>query len=157
MGDNRPPDELNRALRKGQNFGFPYCHGKNILDPEYGKGHSCAEFTPPEMELGPHVAALGMKFYTGDMFPQEYRNQIFIAEHGSWNRTVPIGYRITQVTLMDGTPQEYRVFAEGWLGPDGTACGRPVDVLIMPDGAMLVSDDKSGVIYRISYEAGAGG
>jgi glucose/arabinose dehydrogenase len=156
MGDNRPPDELNRVIRKGQNFGFPYCHGINILDPEFGKGHNCTEFTPPEVELGPHVAALGMKFYTGNMFPAEYKNRIFIAEHGSWNRTVPIGYRITLVTLMDGTPQEYKVFAEGWLDADGTAWGRPVDVLIMHDGSMLVSDDKAGVIYRISHEAGAG-
>ena len=102
------------------------------------------------MKLGPHVAPLGMKFYTGRMFPERYRNQIFIAEHGSWNRSVPIGYRITIVTLKNNRPMEYKVFAEGWL-QGNKAWGRPVDILIMKDGAMLVSDDRAGAIYRISY------
>lgn len=150
MGDNIPPDELNHAPRKGLHFGYPYCHGKGISDPELGSKHSCTQFTPPAMELGPHVASLGMRFYTGKMFPEEYRNQIFIAEHGSWNRSVPIGYRITLVRLKDNRAAKYEVFAEGWLqGP--SAWGRPVDVLVMPDGALLVSDDKAGVVYRISF------
>jgi glucose/arabinose dehydrogenase len=102
------------------------------------------------MALGPHVAALGMRFYTGTMFPDLYRNQIFIAEHGSWNRTSPIGYRISLVRLHGSQAISYEVFAEGWL-KNGRAWGRPVDVLVMPDGALLVSDDRAGVIYRISY------
>lgn len=151
MGDDIPPDELNHAPKKGLHFGFPYCHGGDIPDPTYGKEHSCSEFTPPVAKLGPHVAALGMRFYTGSMFPGEYRNQIFIAEHGSWNRSTPIGYRITLVRLSGNRAVSYKVFAEGWL-QGGRAWGRPVDVLVMPDGALLVSDDEAGVIYRISYK-----
>jgi glucose/arabinose dehydrogenase len=151
LGDNKPPDELNHAPQQGLHFGFPFCHGGDILDPEFGSQHNCDEFTPPAMKLGPHVAALGMRFYTGNMFPQEYRNQIFIAEHGSWNRSVPIGYRITLVRLENNQAVSYEVFAEGWL-QGGSAWGRPVDVQVMPDGALLVSDDKSGTIYRIFYE-----
>ncbi len=150
LGDNLPPDELNRAPRKGMFFGFPYCHGKNIPDPKYGRPGKCKESTPPAMELGPHVAALGMRFYTGKLFPPKYRNQIFIAEHGSWNRTRKIGYRISLVRLQNNRPISYETFAEGWLQGQ-RAWGRPVDVEIMPDGSMLVSDDKAGAIYRISY------
>lgn len=151
MGDNRPPDELNRAPQHGMHFGYPYCHGKDISDPEFGAQHACDEFIPPEQELGPHVAALGMRFYTGEMFPGQYRNQIFIAEHGSWNRSSKIGYRIMLVRLENNQPVSYEVFAEGWLQGESD-WGRPVDVLVMPDGALLVSDDKAGAIYRISYE-----
>ncbi len=150
LGDDRPPDELNRAPGKGMHFGFPYLHGKNVRDPEFGGKATGRALTPPEMELGPHVASLGMRFYTGTMFPAEYRNQIFIAEHGSWNRSRPIGYRVTLVRLKDGRATSYETFAEGWLKGRG-AWGRPVDVLVMPDGALLVSDDKAGAIYRISY------
>jgi len=145
-----PPDELNRAPQKGLHFGFPYCHGGTIADPQFGSKRSCKEFVPPAMVLGPHVAALGMRFYTGTMFPELYRNQIFIAEHGSWNRTTPIGYRISLVRLLGNQAMNYEVFAEGWL-KNGRAWGRPVDVLVMPDGALLVSDDRAGVIYRIRY------
>jgi glucose/arabinose dehydrogenase/protein-S-isoprenylcysteine O-methyltransferase Ste14 len=149
MGDDRPPDELNHAPKKGMHFGFPYCHG-DILDSSYGKHQECSQYTPPAIMLGPHVAALGMKFYTGELFPSEYRNQIFIAEHGSWNRTRPLGYRITLVRLDKNRAVSYETFAEGWL--EGmTAWGRPVDVLVMPDGALLVSDDRAGAIYRIYY------
>jgi len=150
MGDDQPPDTLNRAPEKGLTFGFPYCHAGDIPDPEYGDNHRCTEFTPPEIKLGPHVAALGMKFYTAGMFPPQYRNSIFIAEHGSWNRSVPIGYRVTRVTLNGNQAERYEVFAEGWLQGD-TAWGRPVDVMVMPDGALLVSDDRAGAIYRIAY------
>ncbi|AKB18533.1 MULTISPECIES: sorbosone dehydrogenase family protein [unclassified Methanosarcina] len=150
LGDNLPPDELNRAPEPGMNFGFPYCHAGDIPDPEYGGLRNCSEFTPPEIKLDPHVASLGMTFYTGTMFPEEYRNQIFIAEHGSWNRKIPIGYRVTLVRLENGTPVSYEPFAEGWL-LGLAAWGRPVDVLVMPDGALLVSDDKNNAIYRISY------
>ncbi len=150
MGDDQPPDTLNRAPEKGLIFGFPYCHAGDIPDPEYGDKHRCTEFTPPEIKLGPHVAALGMKFYTAGMFPPQYRNSIFIAEHGSWNRSVPIGYRVTRVTLNGNRAERYEVFAEGWL-QGNTAWGRPVDVMVMPDGALLVSDDRAGAIYRIAY------
>jgi glucose/arabinose dehydrogenase len=151
LGDNSPPDELNHAPWKGMNFGFPYCHGTNISDPEFGSKHNCSEFTPPAMELGPHVAALGMRFYTGSMFPAEYKDRVFIAEHGSWNRKDPIGYRITTVCVKNNTASDYAVFAEGWL-QGSQAWGRPVDVETMRDGSLLVSDDKAGVIYRITYE-----
>lgn len=150
MGDDLPPDELNRAPRQGLHFGFPYCHGRNVADPEFGGQRRCEEFTPPAMELGPHVAALGMRFYSGTQFPTRYRNQIFIAEHGSWNRSTSIGYRVALVRLEKGRAVTYEVFAEGWL-QGGSAWGRPVDVLVMPDGGLLVSDDRAGVVYRISY------
>jgi glucose/arabinose dehydrogenase len=150
LGDDRPPDELNHAARPGLHFGYPYCHGGTISDPEYGGKQACGEFTGPAVALGPHVASLGMRFYTGTMFPPEYRNQIFIAEHGSWNRTEKIGYRITLVSRDGQGGLRYSVFAEGWLQGQ-KAWGRPADVLVMPDGALLVSDDAAGVIYRISY------
>jgi glucose/arabinose dehydrogenase len=152
LGDNQPPDELNRAPEPGLDFGYPYWHGTDVPDPQFGGGHTADEFTLPEIDLGPHVAALGMRFYTGNMFPAEYRSQIFIAEHGSWNRSTPIGYRVTLVRLNENHEAiSYETFAEGWL-QDGNAWGRPVDVLVMPDGALLVSDDQAGAIYRISYE-----
>ncbi len=151
LGDDLPPDELNHAPRQGLHFGFPYCHGRNISDPEFGPAHPCQEFTPPAIELGPHVAALGMRFYTGTMFPEEYRQQIFVAEHGSWNRSTPIGYRVTLVRVQSNRAVSYESFAEGWLR-GRRAWGRPVDVLVMPDGALLVSDDRVGAIYRISYQ-----
>ncbi|MGB9927685.1 MAG: PQQ-dependent sugar dehydrogenase [Methanosarcina sp.] len=151
LGDDAPPDELNKAPVQGMHFGFPYCHGGDIPDPEFGEGRNCSEFTPPEMKLGPHVAALGMTFYTGTMFPEEYRNQTFIAEHGSWNRKIPIGYRISLVKFDEnGKAVNYEPFADGWL-QGMAAWGRPVDVLVMPDGSMLVSDDENNAIYRISY------
>jgi glucose/arabinose dehydrogenase len=132
------------------NFGFPHCFGKEIPDPQYGSGHPCSDFTPAARELGPHVASLGMRFYTGSMFPEEYRGAVFIAEHGSWNRSRPIGYRVTAVRLENGEPVSYDVFARGWL-QGAQAWGRPVDVQVMTDGALLVSDDRAGAIYRISY------
>lgn len=150
LGSNLPPDELNHAPAKDMHFGFPFCHGTSINDPEYGTGRFCKEYTAPAIELGPHVAALGMRFYTGSMFPAPYRNRIFIAEHGSWNRITPIGYRITTVTLDGNKAVKYEVFAEGWLSGRSVS-GRPVDVLVMPDGALLVSDDKANAVYRITY------
>ena len=143
---------MNQAPVSGLHFGYPYWHGNNIADPEFGAGRSASEFIPPARELGPHVAALGMRFYTGDMFPAEYRNQIFIAEHGSWNRSSKIGYRITLVRLQGNQAISYEPFAEGWL-KDGQVLGRPVDLLILPDGSLLVSDDDAGRIYRISYKS----
>ncbi len=154
LGDESPPDTLNHAPRAGMHFGFPYCHGGDIPDPEFGGVRSCTELDPPAQDLGPHVAALGMRFYTGDMFPETYRHRIFIAEHGSWNRSQAAGhtgYRITTVRLDGDRVVDYEVFAEGWLRADNQAWGRPVDVLVMPDGALLVADDQAGVIYRIAY------
>jgi glucose/arabinose dehydrogenase len=151
LGDDVPPDELNRAPEPGLDFGYPHCHGGDIPDPEFGAGRSCSEFTPPAQKLGPHVAGLGLRFYKGDMFPAEYRNQIFIAEHGSWNRSRKIGYRVTMVRLDESEVVAYEPFAEGWLQGE-EEWGRPVDVLVMPDGALLVSDDEAGAIYRITYE-----
>ncbi|HWU42558.1 MAG TPA: PQQ-dependent sugar dehydrogenase, partial [Bdellovibrio sp.] len=150
LGDDVPPDELNHLTQLGQNFGFPYCHGKNIKDPEFGT-KDCAQFTPPVVELRAHVASLGMRFYTGNMFPKEFHNNIILAEHGSWNRTIPQGYRLTFVELKNNQPVKVTGFIEGWLQGD-QAWGRPVDVEVLKDGSMLVSDDKAGVIYRITYK-----
>lgn len=152
MGDDMPEDELNRAPEKGMHFGFPYCHQGNILDPEYGKGKNCKDYTAPVIKLRPHVAALGMRFYTGSMFPEDYNNAIFIANHGSWNRSTPIGYDVTVAKLNGNDVASYTTFASGWLQPDNSVLGRPVDVQQMPDGALLVSDDYNGVVYRISYK-----
>jgi len=151
MGDDLPPDTLHHAPVKGLDFGFPYCHGGDLPDPEFGNIRRCEEFTPPAIKLGPHVAPLGMKFYTGQQLPARYHHQIFIAEHGSWNRSIPIGYRITLINLEKNKPVKYAVFAEGWLQGE-KAWGRPVDIYVMKDGALLVSDDRAGVIYRITYE-----
>ena len=151
LGDDVPPDELNRVAQAGSHFGYPYCHGGTMEDPEFGAKHKCSEFVPPVQRLGPHVAALGMRFYTGTQFPPAYRNQAFIAEHGSWNRSGKIGYRVTVVTLdANGKATGYEPFAQGWLQGQ-QAWGRPADVIVAPDGALLVSDDTAGAIYRISF------
>jgi glucose/arabinose dehydrogenase len=151
-GDDRPPDELNRLARAGQHFGFPYCHGGNQTDDRFGEKQDCSRFVPPVQNLGAHVAALGMRFYTGKQFPEAYRNQVFIAEHGSWNRSRKSGYRITLVRLQGNRAVSYETFATGWLQGE-SAWGRPVDVLVAPDGSLLVSDDYAGAIYRIRYDA----
>ncbi len=150
LGDDVPNDELNHAPRAGMHFGYPYCHAGDLPDPEFGVKRQCDEFTPPARKLGPHVAALGMRFYTGSMFPEAYRNQIFIAEHGSWNRSQKIGYRVTLVRLQGGKAVSYEPFATGWL-QGNAAWGRPADVLVLPDGSLLVADDFAGAIYRIVY------
>ena len=151
MGDNKPPDELNHAPEKGMHFGYPYCHGDDISDPKFGKNKDCENYTKPAQELGPHVAALGMIFYTGDMFPDKYQNSILIAEHGSWNRSSKIGYRVMFVKLDGNKTQTYKPFAKGWLqGED--VWGRPVDIKQLPDGSILLSDDYADAIYRISYK-----
>ena len=162
LGDDVPGDELNTAPKPGMHFGFPYCHQGDVADPDVGAKRPCKEFTPPARTLDAHVAAIGMRFYTGGMFPAEYRHQIIIAEHGSWNRSIPQGYRLSLVKLDGRKAVSYTRFAEGWLrgvkpAPAGGAMvgdvwGRPADVLVMPDGALLVSDDRAGVIYRISYK-----
>ena len=150
LGDDVPPDTLNHAPRSGLRFGFPYCHAGTTPDPEFGKKQPCSAFRPPAQNLGPHVAALGMRFYTGTQFPAAYRNRIFIAEHGSWNRSRKIGYRVTMVTLEGDKAVRYEPFVEGWLQGE-QAWGRPADVLVAPDGSLLVADDSAGAIYRIRY------
>jgi glucose/arabinose dehydrogenase len=156
LGDEAPNDELNVAAKAGLHFGYPYCHEGAILDAEFGKGKSCSDYQPPAQKLGPHVAPLGLTFYGGSMFPAEYNKRLFIAQHGSWNRTPTPGhngYRI-MVAKVDGSKVTgYEMFAEGWLAPDRkTAWGRPVDLLELPDGSLLISDDRAHAIYRISYK-----
>ena len=151
MGNDIPADELNRVTEAGQHFGFPYHHGIGVPDPEYGGKRPLDSMVAPAQELGPHVAAVGMRFYTGGMFPSEYRHQVFIAEHGSWNRDSKIGYRITLVRLDGNDAVGYEDFAAGWL-EDEDVHGRPADVEVMPDGSLLVSDDYAGVIYRITHD-----
>ena len=153
LGDDLPPGELNRASEPDMDFGYPYCHAGFIPDPDLGSLGKCEESIAPEQALGPHVAPLGMAFYTGDMFPEEYRHQIFIAEHGSWNRSKSAGktgYRVTLVRLNGNNAVSYEPFMEGFLDAD-RVLGRPVDLLVAPDGALLVSDDQRGVVYRIFY------
>jgi len=151
LGDDSPPDTLNRAPRAGEHFGYPYCHAGTIPDPEFGARKPCSASAAPAQALGAHVAALGMRFYTGKQFPERYRGQIFIAEHGSWNRSRKVGYRVTLVRLdASGKPVSYEPFAEGWLQNE-TAWGRPADVQVAPDGSLLIADDTAGAIYRIRY------
>jgi glucose/arabinose dehydrogenase len=150
LGDDIPAGELNHAPRDGMHFGFPYCHGGDIQDPEFGEQGDCADFEPPAQKLGPHVAPLGLLFYDGTMFPDEYQGQVFIAEHGSWNRSQKIGYRVTLVRMERGKAVSYEVFADGWLQNEEVS-GRPVDLLVIDDGSLLLSDDQNGVIYCIRY------
>ena len=153
MGDDLPPGELNHASAPGQHFGYPYCHAGDIPDPKFGQDKDCSDYRSPAQKLGAHVAPLGMRFYTGTMFPSRYRGQIFIAEHGSWNRSKKTGYRITLVSLENGVPVSYEPFATGWLENESVS-GRPVDLLVLSDGSMLISDDHAGKLYRISYTEG---
>jgi glucose/arabinose dehydrogenase len=152
MGDDVPPCELNRVTERGQHFGYPHVHGADLRDPEFGSGHDPADYRAPVQELGPHVAPLGMEFVTSSAFPDAYQGDVLIAEHGSWNRSTKIGYRITRVRLNDAQEAvAYEPFAAGWLQGD-TNWGRPVDLEWLPDGSLLVSDDQTGAIYRIAYE-----
>lgn len=151
LGDDLPADELNHAPRAGMHFGFPYCHQGDLPDEQFGRGRNCKDYTKPVAKLQAHGAALGLAFYGGDMFPAVYKNRLFIAQHGSWDRSEKVGYQVLVVDLgPDGEMLGQQVFASGWLQGQ-KAWGRPNDVLVMPDGALLVSDDQAGVIYRISY------
>ena len=132
-------------------FGYPYCHQGDTPDPEFGEGKSCSNYTPPVQFMGPHVAALGLKFYTGKQFPTAYKNRLIIAQHGSWNRSEPSGYRVMMVDIVDGKAQNFQPFVTGWL-EDDKAWGRPVDVMQYTDGSMLISDDYSDMIYRVTYQ-----
>src|SRR3989454_7847354 len=151
LGEDVPNDTLHQVSgRNVPHFGYPFCHQGDVLDPDFGKGHACSEFNPPLLKLGPHVSPIGMIFYTGDMFPPEYKNRIFIAQRGSWNRTEKLGYGVTTVTLAMGQPPKQEGFASGWL-ENNQPWGRPAYLFQMPDGSVLVSDDYVGAIYRISY------
>ena len=153
ISDDLPSDKLNHITKLGQHFGYPYCHQGDMPDPKFAMGHACSEFTPPVLNLGAHVAPLGMKFYTGSQFPAEYKNNIFIAEHGSWNRHKYQGGRIQRVTVdAAGKKAKQEVFAEGWITGPRDYFGRPNDLLQAPDGSLLVADDWAGAIYRISYK-----
>ncbi len=149
LGDDIPSCEINHAPVKGLHFGFPYFHQGDIPDPEFGKGKNAADYTLPAYKVGPHKAPLGLRFYTGEMFGADYKNQMFVAEHGSWNRSKPIGYQVMIATMADNKITSYKPFAEGWLQPDGKVLGRPVDVEVAADGALLISDDMNGVVYRV--------
>jgi glucose/arabinose dehydrogenase len=156
LGDDLPSDELNRAAQPGQHFGFPYCHQGDVADPEFGARRRCDESVAPVAKLGAHVASLGMRFYSGSQFPADYRGGIFIAEHGSWNRSKKSGYQVVRVVVdAQGRVQRHEPFVQGWLQVDAagreTVLGRPADVLVLPDGSLLISDDLGGAIYRVRY------
>lgn len=151
LGDDEPADELNQWTTKGEHFGYPYCHGGDTLDPEFGKDKKCADYLPPVWKYKAHITPLGLRFYTGKSFPTEYKNQLFVAQHGSMNRTEPQGYQVALVKFKDGKPVSEQSFISGWLTEKGEVLGRPVDILTLPDGSLLISDDKLGVIYKVSY------
>ncbi len=151
LGDNLPPCELNSLSQKNQHFGFPYCHGKNIADRDFNQ-KTCDSFVPPRYEFPAHVSPLGMRFYTGKMFPKKYRNQIFVAEHGSWNRTKKVGYKVSLIELENNRVISYTDFIKGFLQPGEEVLGRPVDIIVDHTGALLISDDRAGLIYRVTYK-----
>ena len=152
LGDDLPPDELNKWSVAGEHFGYPYCHGGDIPDPEFAADKKCQQFTAPAWKFKAHMAALGLRFYRGNQFPSDYKNQLFVAQHGSWNRSEPHGYRVALVKFKQGLPVSEQEFISGWLTADGKVLGRPVDILEMPDGSLLISDDKLGVIYKVEYK-----
>lgn len=154
LGDDSPACELNHAPKDGMHFGYPYCHQGDLPDPKFGEKYPCSDFTPPVQQLGPHSAPLGLEFYTGNQFPDTYKHQVIIAEHGSWNRSTKIGYQLSLVTLEGSKATNYQPFAKGWLDEtQDEPWGRPVDIEQLPDGSILVSDDFANAIYRISYQA----
>jgi glucose/arabinose dehydrogenase len=153
MGDDVPPCELNHVKSAGEHFGYPYCHGGTIPDPEFGQGKDCKNYSPPAYKFGAHVAPLGMTFYTGNVFPKDYLNAMFVAQHGSWNRSKKSGYKVMMVQHNGTKATKAITFAEGWLDHESQkAWGRPVDVLGLADGSILISDDYAGVIYRVTYK-----
>ena len=145
LGDDVPSCELNRVSRPGEHFGFPFCHAGDVVDPQFGTLGRCADATAPALKLGPHVAPLGLRFYRGTQFPAALRGSLLIAEHGSWNRSEKIGYRVMRVRVDGERASGYEEFIGGWLKPDGSVTGRPVDLLELDDGSLLLSDDVAGV------------
>ena len=156
LGDDIPPCELNRVATAGQHFGYPFCHGGIVADPEFGEQGPCSDFVPPVQAMGAHTAPLGVKFYRGKMFPGKYENYAFVAEHGSWNRSKKVGYRISLVELDGNEAISYTTFIDGWLNDETQEqFGRPVDILFLEDGSMLISDDYGDAIYRVTYSGSA--
>lgn len=150
LGDDSPPEELNQWSAVGDHFGYPYCHGGNVTDPKFGHLKKCADFKPPVWRFKAHVAPLGIRFYQGKQFPAPYQQQLFVAQHGSWNRSEPQGYQVVLVKFVGGNPVSEQGFISGWL-TDDAVLGRPVDILTLDDGSLLISDDKLGVLYRVTY------
>jgi len=153
LGDDQPPETI-YLVTEGEDAGWPYCHAGRIVDPDYGEEGSCEGISDPEVEMQAHTAPLGLTFYTGSQFPERYQGDMFVGLHGSWNRTVPVGYKVVHIPMEDGEPGEVRDFAVGWLREDGSKWGRPVDVVTAPDGSLLISDDGEGRIYRAFYHGG---
>lgn len=152
MGDHLPPDEINHATKQGLHFGFPYLHGRSVLDPEYGEFAESDNYTLPVIELGAHVAPLGLAFYTGNQFPGNYKHGLFVAEHGSWNRSEKTGYRVIFIPFKNNRATKVEAFITGWLNREqDKTWGRPVDILNLPDGSILISDDYADAVYRVTY------
>ncbi len=152
LGDDMPPDELNQWTKPGEHFGYPFCHGGDIIDPEFGMGKNCKDTIAPVWKYKAHNAPLGLRFYRGRQFPESYRNQLFTALHGSWNRSKPDGYRVDLIKFKNGRPDAQETFIGGWLTEEYKVIGRPVDLLEMPDGSLLISDDQNGLIYKVAYQ-----
>jgi glucose/arabinose dehydrogenase len=152
LGDDVPPDELNQWTGNNEHFGFPFCHAGNIPDPELAGNQKCGQFRAPTWRYKAHIAPLGMRFYTGSQFPEQYFKQLFVAQHGSWNRSQPQGYQVALIKFSRGEPINEQAFVSGWLTPSGTVLGRPVDVIQTANGSLLISDDKLGVIYQVEYK-----
>ena len=157
MGDDGPQDELNRLSKTGQNFGFPYCHAQGVVDADFKRADACKDVTRPVALMGPHAAAMGVLFYTGSMFPAQYKDTMFVARKGSWNRTKPFGFDVVNIKVgADGSNPKITPFMTGFIdAKDGkyNFWGRPAYLLQMPDGALLVSDEQTGTIFRVSYSA----
>lgn len=151
MGDDIPPDEINVISKKGEHFGYPYFHGGDVADPKFSKGKKQSDYVAPVLKLGAHVAPLGIHFYRGSQYPKQYHKQLFIAEHGSWNRTKKAGYKVGVATIKGNTVSDYRPFVTGFMANEETF-GRPVALLELPDGSLLISDDFADAIYRVSYK-----
>jgi glucose/arabinose dehydrogenase len=152
LGEDLPPEELNQWTKAGDHFGYPYCHGGDIADPEFGAEKPCSQFIPPAWKFNAHTAALGLRFYKGKQFPAAYKNQLFVALHGSWNRDEPDGYKVVLLKFKQNKPVSEENFISGWLAADDKVLGRPVDILDLPDGSLLISDDQAGLIYRVEYK-----
>lgn len=153
LGDDLPPETIN-LVNEGDDFGWPRCHSGRIVDPDFGKPGACDGVKNPVVEMQAHSAPLGLAFYSGQQFPEEYRGDLFVAFHGSWNRSVPTGYKVVRIPMDHGTPGAVQDFATGWLPENGAQWGRPVDVIVGPDGSLFVSDDGGGMVYRIFYTGG---
>jgi len=153
LGDDQPPETIYKLTNAGTDAGWPRCHSGRIVDPDFGEPGDCEGILDPAVEMQAHSAPLGLGFYTGDKFPETYQGDLFVAFHGSWNRTEPTGYKVVRIPMEDGVPNGVEDFAVGWLRDDGSQWGRPVDVITGPEGSLFVSDDGKGRIYRIFYRS----